>query len=183
MHHKTTLSNGFSYNITLVSRDLKCQVTLNIIYKVLQTQTNTIVRNRMPNKSNEKCISFLHCISSFKGTSYEHLSGKAIRSYFFLSLLAFISADIIFQKYLKSHSEKNIFITNFPFLTNSLTPPTPISTPSHPHTHTDCTPIHSSNGQNLLSMLMFPQHEQSIWFLRYDYNYITVQKEGLDSIC
>ena len=90
----------------------------------------------MPNKSNEKCISFLHCISSFKGTSYEHLSGKAIRSYFFLSLLAFISADIIFQKYLKSHSEKNIFITNFPFLTNSLTPPNPHFHPLPPtHTH------------------------------------------------
>ena len=60
----------------------------------------------MPTKSNEKYMSFLHCISSFEGTSYEHLSGKAIRSYFFLFLLAFTSADIIFQKYLESHSEK-----------------------------------------------------------------------------
>ena len=106
IYQKATLSNGFSYNITLVSRDLKCQVTLNIIYKVLYTQTNTIVRNRMPTKSNEKYMSFLHCISSFEGTSYQHLSGKAIRSYFFLFLLAFTSADIIFQKYLESHSEK-----------------------------------------------------------------------------
>ena len=121
IYQKATLSNGFSYNITLVSRDLKCQVTLNIIYNVLYTQTNTIVRNRMPTKSNEKYMSFLHCISSFEGTSYEHLSGKAIRSYFFLFLLAFTSADIIFQKYLESHSEKKkkIFSTYFPFLTNS----------------------------------------------------------------
>ena len=62
LYQKTT---GFSYNITLVSQDLKCYVKLNIIYKVLYTQTNTIVRNRMPTKSNEKWKSFLHCICKY----------------------------------------------------------------------------------------------------------------------
>ena len=44
----------------------------------------------------------------------------------FLFLLAFTSADIIFQKYFAFHlalSEKqNFFVTNFPFLANSLNP-------------------------------------------------------------
>ena len=41
----------------------------------------------------------------------------------FLFLLAFTSADIIFHKFLELHSklsEKKIFVTNFPFLTDSL---------------------------------------------------------------
>ena len=44
----------------------------------------------------------------------------------FLFLLVFTSADIIFQKYFAFHlalSEKqNFFVTNFPFLANSLNP-------------------------------------------------------------
>ena len=48
-------------------------------------------------------------------------------------LLAFTSADIIFHKFLELHStlsEKN-FITSFPFLTDSLKPPTPLTTKIH----------------------------------------------------
>ena len=45
--------------------------------------------------------------------------------YFLLFLLAFTSADIIFHKFLELHStsDKKIFVTNFPFLTNSFKPP------------------------------------------------------------
>ena len=53
-------------------------------------------------------------------------------------LLAFTSADIIFHKVLELHStlsEKNIFMINFRFLTDSLKPSP-----------------HSLNSQNLLSM-------------------------------
>ena len=39
--------------------------------------------------------------------------------------IAFTSADIIFHKFLELHStcDKNIFVTNFPVLTDSLTNP------------------------------------------------------------
>ena len=45
-------------------------------------------------------------------------------------MLAFTSADIIFYKLLELHaslSEKKIFVTNFPFLTDSLKPPHPLT--------------------------------------------------------
>ena len=49
--------------------------------------------------------------------------------YFLLFLLAFTSADIIFHKFLELHStlsENNVFVTNFPFITDSLKlPPLP----------------------------------------------------------
>ena len=48
--------------------------------------------------------------------------------YLFLFLLAFTSADIIVHKFLGLHSklsEKKIFVINFSFLTDSLTPPPP----------------------------------------------------------
>ena len=51
--------------------------------------------------------------------------------YLLLLLLAFTSADITFHKFLKLHSalsEEKIFITNFPFLMDSLKPPPPTST-------------------------------------------------------
>ena len=52
--------------------------------------------------------------------------------YFFLFLLAFTSAGIIFLKLLEFHlkiSEKYIFVTNFAFWTDSLRPPpTPLMT-------------------------------------------------------
>ena len=51
--------------------------------------------------------------------------------YLFLFLLAFISAGFIFIKILELHSkisEKNVFITNFSLLTDSLRqPPTPLT--------------------------------------------------------
>ena len=46
--------------------------------------------------------------------------------------LAFTSADIIFHNILELHStltDKKIFVTNFPFLTDSLTPPPPTPKP------------------------------------------------------
>ena len=60
--------------------------------------------------------------------------------YFLLFLLTFTSsADIIFHKFLELHSalsEKKIFVTNFPFLTDSLKPQPP----------------HPLNSQNPLSL-------------------------------
>ena len=50
--------------------------------------------------------------------------------YFLLLLLVFTSPDILFDKFLELHStlsEKQVFVTNFPFLTDSLNP--------QPHTH------------------------------------------------
>ena len=45
-------------------------------------------------------------------------------------ILAFTSADIVFHNFLELHSilsEKKIFVTNFPFLTDSLKHPTPLA--------------------------------------------------------
>ena len=50
--------------------------------------------------------------------------------HFFLFLLDFPSAGIIFQKFLALYStisEKNIFVINFPFLTDLLRPPNPLT--------------------------------------------------------
>ena len=52
---------------------------------------------------------------------------------FLLLLLAFTSSDIIFHTFLELHStlsEKKIFVTNFPFLKDSLKPPTPLKVTS-----------------------------------------------------
>ena len=67
-------------------------------------------------KSNEKYIPFLHCISSFVGTSYKNFEIQPPNLFlFFLFLLAFTSAGINFLKFLELHST---FLTNFPFLTD-----------------------------------------------------------------
>ena len=45
-------------------------------------------------KSNEEYITFLHCISSFEGTSYKNLYDTATISFYFLMfLLDFTSGD------------------------------------------------------------------------------------------
>ena len=62
-----------------------------------------------------------------------------------LLLLAFTSADIDFYKFLELYStlsEKKIFLTNFPFLTDSLKHPT--TPPPAPYPHL--------NDPNLLSL-------------------------------
>ena len=82
-------------------------------------------------------MSFLHCISSFEGNSFKICKIQSLDLLFivvfnlllsFYLLLAFTIADIIFHKFLKLHSalsERKIFVTNFPFLTESLKPPPP----------------------------------------------------------
>ena len=100
----------------------------------------------MPTKANEKWKSFLHCISSFEGTSYEHLSGKAIRSISFCFYKLLHSRYLFFRNiyyFIQHYLKKNIFVTNFPFSANSLIPPTITTT---------TTLLHSCNGQNLISM-------------------------------
>ena len=61
--------------------------------------------------------------------------------------LAFTLTDIIFYKFLKLHSalsERKIFVTNFPFLTESLNPHPPPPPPSPPPT-----PLNSQNPLNV----------------------------------
>ena len=74
-------------------------------------------------------------------------------------LLACTSADIIFHKILELHStlsEKNIFVTNFPFLTDSLKPPTP----------TSLTAKICWAWQKFLSMQTFPYENNCQWVLQ-----------------
>ena len=76
---------------------------------------------------------FLRSISSFGGSPFLINICQIWNPYIFYSLLfslAFASADIIFQKYLKVHSavtQKKICGTNFPFLTDSLKSPHPLN--------------------------------------------------------
>ena len=72
-------------------------------------------------KSNEKYIPFLHCISSFEGPFYKNLQDSHQVFHFFLFLLAFTPAGIIFGKFLELHSiicEKKYFVTNFSLVTD-----------------------------------------------------------------
>ena len=76
----------------------------------------------------------IHALFSFYVRSLRYFVWKFVRYsrqifYFLLFLLAFTSADIIFHKVLELHptlSEKKIFVTNFPFLMDSLKPPQPL---------------------------------------------------------
>ena len=102
--------------MTLVSQDLKCQVKLSIIYKVLYKQTNTIVCNKMTTKSNEKCIKLLMNICQLKPSD---LISFCFYKVLHQQILFFKNIQNFIQHYLK---KKKIFITNFPFLTNSLKP-------------------------------------------------------------
>ena len=81
-----------------------------------------------------KYMPFSYFISSFEGTSYKSKMQPHQIFYFLLFLLAFTSTDIIFYKFLELHSklsEKKIFITIFPFLTDSLKPPYPLMAKTH----------------------------------------------------
>ena len=74
---------------------------------------------------------FLHCISSFGGTSYKNISDAATSSFISCCfILAFTSADIIFHKFLGFHStlfEKRFLLQIYLFLMVSL--PSPPSQP------------------------------------------------------
>ena len=71
----------------------------------------------------------LHYVSMIKVCMISHQI-----FYFQLFLLAFRSADIIFHKFLELHSTSNkkIFVTSFPFLTDSLKPPISSHPPPFP---------------------------------------------------
>ena len=77
-------------------------------------------------KSNKKYMPFLHYISSFESTSLKICKTEPPDLFLLLFLLAFTSANITFHKFLELYStllsEKKIWFTNFPFLTDSLTP-------------------------------------------------------------
>ena len=70
--------------------------------------TDNIKMDRIPTKINEKYKPFLHCISSFEGTSYKNHFSQMFRTSF----------NIIW---------KNIFFINFPFLMDSLKPTHPLN--------------------------------------------------------
>ena len=81
----------------------------------------------------EKCMLFLHFISSFEGASYKNVKDAASYQFFYLLLFyvsfSFASADIIFHKFLELDSElsgkKNCY--NFSFLTDSFKLPHPLN--------------------------------------------------------
>ena len=71
-------------------------------------------------------MTVLQGISNFEGTSYKKLQDKATSSFISCCLTSiFTSADITFYNFLELDSKlskKNIFVTNFPFLTDSSNP-------------------------------------------------------------
>ena len=105
--------------ITLILRNRNCLIAKNCCLTPLFL-TDKIKMDRIPTKIKWKIVSLLHCISVIKTCMISHQI-----FYFLLFLLAFTSADIIFHKFLELHStsDKKIFVTNFPFLTDSLKPP------------------------------------------------------------
>ena len=84
------------------------------------------------NQNQMKNTTFLHCISQLlRVLLKKNLWDTATRS-FICFVLHFTPADIIFHRFLELHStlsEKKIFVTNFPFLTDSLKriPSTPLT--------------------------------------------------------
>ena len=105
--------------ITLILGNRIFLVTKNCTLTLLFLADN-IEMDKIPTKIKWKYMSLLHCISVIKICMISHQI-----FYFLLFLLAFTSADIIFHKFLELHStsDKKIFVTNFPFLTDSLKPP------------------------------------------------------------
>ena len=77
-------------------------------------------------KLNEKHMPFLHCISSFEGTSYKHLKDIANSSFISCFTLDFTSADIIFHKFVELHYLKKKFCHKFSFFNDSLKLPLPL---------------------------------------------------------
>ena len=75
-------------------------------------------------KLNEKYMPFLHCISSFEGTSYKHLKDTATSSFISCFTLDFTSVDIIFHKFLELHYLKKKICHKFSFFNGfTQTPP------------------------------------------------------------
>ena len=72
---------------------------------------------------------FLHCISSFEGTSYKSLYDTATSSIISCCFtLAFTSADIIFHKFLELHSTLSEKDFRHEFF-NGITQPNPLPPP------------------------------------------------------
>ena len=97
---------------------------------------------------NNTC-SFYFLFHIFKGLLTLICQIQPLDLLFFVVLFSFTSVDIIFHKVLGLHStlsEERIFVTNFPFLTDSLPPPLQTPPPPHPR------PFHPLNGQHLLSV-------------------------------
>ena len=108
--------------ITLILRN-RIYLTAKNRCLTLLFLTDNIEMDRIPTKIKWKYISLLNCISMKQICMISHQI-----FYFLLFLLAFISAHIIFHKFLEPHStsDKKIFVTNFPFLMDSLkSPPLP----------------------------------------------------------
>ena len=94
----------------------------------------------IPTKIKWKNTPCLHCISSFEGTSYKELLNKPPDLLFLVFYISFyISRHHFLQIFRFSLNIvwKKIPVTNFPFLINSIEPPT----------------LRPLNGQNLLSVM------------------------------
>ena len=79
-------------------------------------------------KSNEKYTPILHCISSFEGTFYKKIEDTTTRSFICCCFtLVFTLEDIICRTSFNNIRKKRIFVTNFPFLTDSLKLPNPLN--------------------------------------------------------
>ena len=91
--------------------------------------TDNIKMDKIPTKINWK----IHALFTLYFKFWKYFLQKVVKYnhqvfYFLLFLLAFTSADVIFQKFLElhTHSKKKIFLTNFLFWTDShKAPPTP----------------------------------------------------------
>ena len=88
----------------------------------------------------KKYMPVLQCVSSFEGTLYKRLQDivpmesmeSIVTTSYFISCCftsVFTSADIIFYNFSELDSKLSIkyFFTNFPFLTDSPKPPTPLT--------------------------------------------------------
>ena len=132
MFESLNVKDIISSNLMMPWLFLDCRqitfVTLNGFYPLSKTSptrmslTDNIKMKRIPNKIKWKMNSVLTL--DFKFWSYFLQPSDLFYFLLFLST----SADITFHKFSELHSTltgKKIFLKNFPFLTDSLNPPTP----------------------------------------------------------
>ena len=92
--------------------------------------TDNITMNRIPTKIKWKTTCPFYIVVQVLKKLLIKSCKNSHQIFSLLFLLAFTSANIIFQKFLELHStlsEKKIFVMNFPFLTDSIKP-----LPPHP---------------------------------------------------
>ena len=132
MFESLNVKDIISSNLMMPWLFLDCRqitfVTLNGFCPLSKTSptrmslTDNIKMKRIPNKIRWK----MNCVLTLDFKFWSYFLQPPDLFYFLLFLLT--SADITFYKFSELHSTltgKKIFLTNFPFLTDSLNPPTP----------------------------------------------------------